>query len=246
LPDAAHALIASLDDPSALSAGETDFDWLFFTAGPGETTELAYRRTYIEGLQNALRAFGGGARRVLVTSSTAVYAQVDGERVDETSPTSPTHFSGRVLLEAESALWRARPDAVVLRLGGIYGPGRASMVESVRRGEATYVEGDESVVNRMHRDDCAGALAHLAELADGQRLYLGVDDEPTTRREVMTFIASRLGAPPPRAVTRAERPQRRSASNKRCSNERLRSSGYRLLYPTYREGYGAVIDRPID
>jgi len=246
LPDGAHALIASLDDPSALTAGETDFDWLFFTAGPGETTELAYRRTYIEGLQNALRAFGGGARRVLVTSSTAVYAQVDGERVDETSPTSPTHFSGRVLLEAESALWRARPDAVVLRLGGIYGPGRASMVESVRRGEATYVEGDESVVNRMHRDDCAGALAHLAELADGQRLYLGVDDEPATRREVLTFIASRLGAPPPQAVTREDRPRRRGASNKRCSNERLRSSGYRLLYPTYREGYGALIDRRID
>jgi nucleoside-diphosphate-sugar epimerase len=236
------AVRASLLDPASLTEHRRSYDWLFFTAGPDSISEEAYRQTFVRGLENALDAFATDSARIVLVSSTAVFAQTQGETVDESSPTTPKHFSGRVLLEAEALLWARRPDAVVLRLGGIYGPGRASMLDAVRRGAATWVEGEESLVNRFHRDDCAGALAHLGRLAKPERLYLGVDNEPASRREVLSFIADVIGAPPPRPVPRPTEPRRRPATNKRCDNARLVGSGYRLRYPTYREGYRSLIE----
>lgn len=241
LPPTIRPIAASLSESSTLRAHAMAFDWLFFTAGPDESTEAAYRLTYLQGLSSLLAVFGRDARRVLFTSSTAVYAQAGGEWVDEASETEPEHFSGRVLLEAEARLLELRPDATVLRLGGIYGPGRASLVEAVRRGDATYDSSDESWVNRMHRDDCALALAHLAGLEQPESLYLGVDDEPASRRQVLEFIAGELGSPAPRPATPGTRPRRRPASNKRCRNARLRASGYDLAFPSYRQGYRSII-----
>lgn len=232
---------ASLGDRKALGAHRRSLDWLFFTAGPDTVSEDAYRQTFIQGLENALNVFADETARVIFVSSTAVYAQTRGQWVDETSETTPTHFSGRVLLRAEALLAARRPDAIVLRLGGIYGPGRSRLVEAVRRGEATVFEGDDAFVNRFHRDDCAGALAHLAQLDEPDRVYLGVDAEPASRREVLGFIARELGAPPPRTGPAADRPRRRAATNKRCSNARLVSSGYVLRYPSYREGYRSLL-----
>lgn len=238
LPRAIRPIAASLLEPASLAAHRAPFDWLFFTAGSEGATEAAYRRTYLEALGNVIDVFGRDSGRALFTSSTAVYAPENGERVDELSPAEPTDFSGRVLLEAERLLGARHADAVVLRLGGIYGPGRASLLEAVLSGEARYDPEDPSPVNRFHRDDCAGALAHLAALDRPERLYLGVDDEPASRAEVVAFLAERLGVELPRALGDA---RRRGKSSKRCSNARLRASGYALAYPTYREGYGALV-----
>lgn len=240
LPRAIRPISASLLDRAELGRHRAPFDWLFFTAGADGRSEEAYRRIYVEALGNVLDVFGAGVRRAIFTSSTAVYAQREGERVDELSPAEPTDFGGRTLLEAERLVTERHPDATVLRLGGIYGPGRASLVDAVRSGEARFDPADTSVVNRFHRDDCAGALAHLAELASPERLYLGVDDEPAPRAEVIAFLAARLGVGLPRAQPGGG--VRRSASNKRCSNARLRASGYELVYPTYRAGYGALVE----
>jgi len=241
-PRGVTAVRASLLRPEELTPQRRRYDWLFFTAGPDAISEEAYRQTFVRGLGNVLDAFGDDSARVVLVSSTAVYGQTSGEAVDETSVTEPTHFSGKVLLEAEALLAERRRDAVVLRLGGIYGPGRSSMLDAVRRGAATWVEGEESVVNRFHRDDCAGALLHLACLDSPDRVYLGVDDAPASRREVLAFIAAEVGAPPPRAVPRPSEPRRRAMTHKRCSNARLVASGYRLRYPTYREGYRSLIE----
>lgn len=236
-----HPFAADLLDAKALARIEGRFDAVVFTAGPSETSAEAYRRTYLEGLASVLDAFADRAGRVLFTSSTAVYAQSDGSWVDESSPAEASHFSGATLVEAEALLSRSHPTSVALRLGGIYGPGRAGLIESVRRGDATYSPLDEKWVNRIHRDDCARALAHLIELEHPERVYLGVDSEPASRREVLEFISLTLGvpAPTPRAP-RAESP-RRGGSHKRCSNARLLRSGFSLIHPSYREGYAAVL-----
>lgn len=241
LPRGLVPVVADLLDPSSLDALSGELDAVVFAAGPGESTREAYRRTYLVGLENLLNAVGHRARRVLFTSSTAVYAQSDGGWVDETSPATSTHFSGATLLEAEARLLERCPGAVVLRLGGIYGPGRASMVEAIRRGDASYFAGDTHFVNRFHRDDCAGALLHLLDCSEPESIYLGVDDEPTPRRDVMQWIAEQLGAPPPRAIEHEAPNPRRGGGHKRCSNARLRATGYALRYPTYRQGYAAVI-----
>jgi len=242
LPQSVTPISADLTDRAALGGIGGKLDALVFSAGPGESTPEAYRRTYVHTLGCVLDAFAERARRVLFVSSTAVYAQADGGWVDESSPAAATHFSGATLLEAEALLHARRPDAVVLRLGGIYGPGRASLVAALARGEATLGPGDEHFVNRFHREDCAGALAFLVDLAEPARLYLGVDDEPASRREVMSYIAARLGVPSPSPSAETVTRPRRGGSHKRCSNARLRAAGYVLTYPTYREGYAALVD----
>ncbi|MBA4115847.1 MAG: hypothetical protein H0X71_05290, partial [Rubrobacter sp.] len=108
--------------------------------------------------------------------------------------------------------------------------------------------------NRIHRDDCAGALRHLILLSNPDPIYLGVDPEPATLHTIAKWFATRPGVTPgqpsaPARSTSQNRPREtsRSASrfrtNKRCSNALLIHSGYRFLYPTFREGFTALLPK---
>lgn len=242
LPREIVPVAADLADPRTLAA-LPDADAVVYAASAGEHSEAAYRAAYVDGLANliaALAAGGRAPRRLLFVSSTAVYAQESGEWVDEESPAEPEHWSGRILLEAEALARRCAPEAVVVRCGGIYGPGRTRLVDRARRG-ATYPAGAPRWTNRIHRDDCAGVLAHLLRLPNPEPLYLGVDDEPASLEEVLRWLAARVGAPEPCAVAASDDDARHERSNKRCSNARLRASGYAFRFPTFREGYAALI-----
>lgn len=212
-------------------------DRLYYLATPGAYQDEAYRQAYVIGLQNLLAALPHAPRRLVLVSSTSVYGQLDGEWVDENSPTAPRSFAGRRLLQAEDLAGQC-PGAVVVRFGGIYGPGRQRMLDKVRRGEPC-VAAPPYYTNRIHREDCIGVLAHLGRADVPPGLYLAVDDEPCTQCELMDWLAQRMQLP---------RPERRSdpaggvrGSNKRCRNDRLKATGYRLLYPSYREGYDALL-----
>ena len=82
-------------------------------------------------------------------------------------------------------------------------------------------------------------MAHLLTLPTPEPLYLGVDDAPVTLCEVLQWLAEELGVAGP--SNNADAPAARLRSNKRCDNARLRASGYRLRYPSYREGYRALL-----
>ena len=102
----------------------------------------------------------------------------------------------------------------------------------------------------IHRDDCAGVLRHLLGLEAPEPCYVAVDDEPAERREVLAWLARRLGvpAPAPAAGPRAEDSGAAEAGRgggglgKRCRNARLVASGYRFRFPSFREGYAALLD----
>jgi nucleoside-diphosphate-sugar epimerase len=235
---------ADLLDPASLRGLPDGLATVFYTAAAGRGGEGSYRAVYVEGVRNLLDALARQSvapRRIFFTSSTAVYGQSDGEWVDESSPTLPVDFRGRVLLEGERLLAEGPLAATVVRLGGIYGPGRTRLVESVRAGTARLAPGGPHYTNRIHRDDCAGALRHLAELAGPAGLYLGVDDEPADRAEVLRWLAERLGVPAPRVEADADATADARGGSKRCSNARLRAAGYELRYPTFREGYAALM-----
>lgn len=256
LPRGVVPLAADLAEPGSLDAALDAMgdppDVVVYAAAADRGDDEAYRRAYVEGLRNvvaSLRARRARVARLFFTSSTAVYAQDDGAWVDEESDAAPRDFRGRRMLEAEGVLAASGFAATALRLGGIYGPGRTRLVESVRSGRAVIRPGPPRYGNRIHRDDAAGALAHLAERAlAGEALaprYLGVDDEPADEAVVLRWIASRLGvAAPPVAADAAagEASARRRPGSKRCSNARLRAAGYAFRYPTFREGYAALID----
>ena len=95
--------------------------------------------------------------------------------------------------------------------------------------------------NRIHRDDCAGALRHLMNLENPDSIYLAVDNEPAEERAVLLWLAGVMGSPEPREAEKAEA-SKRPRGNKRCRNARLVQSGYTFRYPTFREGYSAVLE----
>jgi nucleoside-diphosphate-sugar epimerase len=237
-------LAADLTAPETLQDLPPALDVVFYTAAPNGSDEAAYRAVYVDGLRHLLEALvrqHQSPRRILLTSSTAVYAQSTGEWVDEASPTEPQHFTGRRVLEGERLLLDGPFPATVLRLGGIYGPGRTSLIGRVRQGLATCRDGPPLYTNRIHRDDCAGALQHLMALPQPDSRYIGVDHEPADYCDVLRWLAAQLGAPPPPVETATNPDTRRHRTNKRCRNTKLVASGYVFRYPTFRAGYVALL-----
>ncbi len=238
LPPGVHPVAADLAAPDLPALPVVDA--LVYTASAGGRTEEAYRTIYVDGLRRVierLEASGSALERVIFTSSTAVYGQTGGEWVDETSATEPASFSGRILLEAEAVAIAHGRHGVALRLAGIYGPGRTRLVRQVFEDQPSDSP-DDAFGNRIHVDDCAGALAHLLELPSPAAVYCGVDDAPVPLGEVRDHLAAALGVARQRnrSHTGTER------GHKRVSNARLVGSGYALSVPTYREGYGPVVE----
>ena len=161
--------------------------------------------------------------------------------MDERSPTEPETFSGQRLLEGEALVREAETESIVFRCAGIYGPGRRYTIETFLAGEVRLDGGAPNYTNRIHRDDVAGALAHLLELEAPEEIYLGVDHDPSSRDDVWRWLAVATERPiPPKRE--GEAPPRRHGGNKRCRNDRLVNAGYEFRYPSFREGFRALIE----
>lgn len=228
-----------VEDP--LEARLPRVDRVVYAVAAEGRREDAYRRAYVKGLTRLLQALegrGDAVDRFIFVSSTAVYGDSAGGWVDETTPCVPDSFRGSTVLEGEEIVLASSVPGLVLRLGGIYGPGRTRLLDRVRGGEARCPGDGPIWSNRIHRDDCAGALVHLLRIPEPRPRYLGVDDEPTPLCQVYRELAEMVGAPEPRVDPVTTRVR----SNKRCSNRLLRESGYRFRFPTFREGYRAMVE----
>lgn len=218
-------------------------DYLVYSATATERNEAGYQAAYVEGLKHTLswlKQHNQQPKHLLFVSSSGVYMQQDGEWVDENSPAESTIFSGRVMLQAEQVALHSGLPASVVRLTGIYGPGREWLLGQVRKGYRVAVN-PPLYGNRIHADDAAGLLAFLLEAADqGKTLddcYIGVDNAPAPLAEVVDWLRERLG------VTEwAEEASVRRAGSKRCSNARAKALGWEPRYPSYREGYAAILE----
>jgi len=245
LPSSIRPFVADLTVPETLEALPPGLDFVFYTASADASDDDSYRAAYVEGLHNLLSALGDQCQqllRVFFTSSTGVYAQSSGAWVDETSPTEPAEFSGIRVLEGERLLLGGLFPATVLRLGGIYGPGRTRLIDRVRRGLAVCTDGPPLYANRIHPDDCAGALHFLMNVDQPDQIYIGVDHEPAEQCEVLRWLAAQLGVSPPGVEPPSGSEVRRHQSNKRCRNAKLVASGYVFRYSSFRDGYMALLD----
>src|SRR4051794_12365321 len=108
-------------------------DAVVYAVGMDRSAGVSMRAVYVDGLANVLATLQGMPRFVYV-SSTSIYGPISGE-VDERTTPMPTDDAGQVILDAEATLRRHRPDAVVLRFAGIYGPGRLIRAAALRSGE---------------------------------------------------------------------------------------------------------------
>jgi nucleoside-diphosphate-sugar epimerase len=243
LPPAIEGVAADLGAPN-LPPVPADTTAVVIAVAADSPTEDAYLSAYVRGVANVLDALERDAvrpGRVLFVSSTAVYGDAGGGWVDEATPPAPGGFSGRILVEAEELL-HARfagtgTTGVALRLGGIYGPGRTRLIDQVRSGSA-IVPDVPRYTNRIHRDDAASAIVHLATMpAAPAPAYVGVDDDPADLGAVLRFLAAELGLDEPPVGDAG--PAR--GGNKRCSNKALRGTGFDFAFPSFREGYRDIL-----
>ena len=180
---------------------------------------------------------------VAYLSTTGVYGDRGGDTVSEDSDLRPGSDRARRRVLAERQWQPYRPH--IFRLPGIYGPGR-SQIEAVLDGSARRIIKPGQVFSRMHVDDIAGILAASMARPHPGRVYNVADDEPCAPQDIVTFAAGLLGvAPPPEVPIEAANLSAMARSfyydSKRVSNARIKAElGYRLKYPTYREGLTAI------
>lgn len=188
-------------------------------------------------------------QRILYLSTIGVYGDHGGAWVDESAPPTPLSERSKVRVQAEknwSALGRDPSKVVhVLRLAGIYGPGRNPLVNLATGKAHRYVKPGQ-VFNRIHVADIAAACAALVAHDGPGDVWNVTDDEPAPPQDVVTFAATTMGVTPPPEqdfATAELSPMARSfyGENKRCANGKIRSElGLALAYPTYRDGIAAL------
>jgi hypothetical protein len=205
-----------------------------------------------------LRTFAGEfghARRlcaIVYLSTVGVYGDHGGAWVDEETPAAPASPRARNRRAAEQA-WQdfGKSQGVpvaILRLAGIYGPGRNAFTQ-ISRGDARRIVKPGQVFTRVHVDDITQAIdAALAQRAGG--IFNVADDEPAPPGEPLTFAAGLLGVPPPPEIPYEDAAPSLSPMAKsfwqecrRVKNDKLkRELGVSLRYPTYREGLRALFE----
>ena len=196
----------------------------------------------------------GRLRWIGYFSTTGIYGDRAGGWVDETTPPDPGSTRARRRIDAEQAWAALARDATggvidLLRIAGIYGPGRSAF-DSLRAGNARRITAPGHCFGRIHRDDIAGAtFAALQHPPAGRRVLNLADDLPEESAVVTAYAAGLLGVPVPGARPLAEAwitmsPMARSFW---ADNRKVRSAvtqqvlGYRWRYPTYKEGLAAVL-----
>ena len=220
----------AFDDSGAVRLALADADQVLSSVPPGG-----------EGIDPVLASYGAdlGGKGLIYLSSTGVYGDCGGAWVDESAPTG----TGRRTARAEAdAAWLER-GARVLRLPGIYGPGRSAL-ERVESGTAHRIDLPDQVFSRVHVDDIVSAAVLALAVPGGA--YNVADDLPCSQNAVIEEACRLLRLEPPPLLSLDQAglsPQARAfyAENRRVSNRKARRElGWKPRYPSYREGLAAL------
>jgi len=254
-----HFIAADLSEKKPLTEAlseqlNTGVDYLIYCLTPSERDEASYRQTYLNGLQNILETIPKPSRleRIFFVSSSSVYHQDDSSWVDEQSLCQPNQFSGQIILEAEKFLQESAYASSVIRFTGIYGGSRRHLIKQVQKSAEQHspiLSSASQLSNRIHEDDCVGFLAHLLRQANQgnklENLYLATDSCPVELNEVIEWLAHYLDIKiPTNTSSNKTAGIKRRGGNKKCRNTQMLKSGYVLRFPSYRQGYQAMLEMP--
>lgn len=251
-------------------AGGADFVLNCVSSGGGGLA--GYERSYLGGMKSivAWAAARGGLGTLVYTSSTSVYPQDGGVRVDETAQTEGGGERARVLVAAEETLRSAaaqeaggsaaprsgkwigegvRPAAAspfarwfILRLAGIYGPGRHHLLDQVRAGEVAGC-GDHHL-NLIHLEDIGAAIwaAFGAPPAIRNEILNLADDGAAAKTAITSWIAAQLGLAPPRFTGEPAAGRRAVTPDRIIANAKAKALlGWAPRYRSFREGYAPLL-----
>jgi nucleoside-diphosphate-sugar epimerase len=216
---------------------------VLFAVGYDRSGEKSMTDVYADGITNVLAALPPDTGRLIYISTTGVYGPADGGWVDEVTAPDPRRDGGRASLAAEERI-AAHPlgqRSLILRLAGIYGPGRVPFIHELRAGEPIAAPAS-GWLNLIHVDDAVEAAIAASELepfGDGPRVYCVSDGVPVERGEFYSEVARQIGAQPPRFVEPDPTSPRaaRAEANRRINNARMLADlRVTLTYPDYRAG----------
>jgi nucleoside-diphosphate-sugar epimerase len=239
-------IIGDVTNPASLKlpAAET----VVFAVGFDRHAGKPIEEVYVQGLRNVLAALPQPPQRFIYVSSTGVYGQTSGEVIDEDSECRPTREGGKACLAAEELLgcgqvadWTAA-NTMILRLAGIYGPGRIPRIEDIRAGRPIAAP-STGYLNLIHVEDAADIVLAVERLTP-PRLYVVSDGHPVERGEYYRELARLLDAPPPVFVPPPADAHvaARAGSDKRIHPARLlKELGITLRFPRYREGLAEIV-----
>ena len=224
---------------------------VYYMVPPGRpTSDPSPRKVVLGGIAHMVKQLRHArVRRAVLVSSTAVYAQQNGERVDADSPAEPTDERGQLLLAGEK-LWLDAGDAFhVVRLAGLYGPGRVIGLSGIQQG-APIVGDPEALLNVIHVEDAVALLLAVMRAESPGRIELGCDGHPIPRREYYTHLARLIEVAPPTlldADTAAKTLGLNAHRLRRASSKALdhiptcQRTGWSPRYATYKDGIEAAI-----
>jgi nucleoside-diphosphate-sugar epimerase len=248
--DGFGAIVGDVTQPESLRdlpSAET----VLFAVGYDRTSQSAgptIDEVYAAGMRNVLAALPANVGRFIYISTTGVYGPANGQWVDETTTPDPQRDGGQASLAAEQTL-AAHPvgaRGIILRLAGIYGPGRVPFLDKLRADEPIPAP-VAGYLNLIHVDDAVEVVLATEQFQSpnrGPRVYCVCDGSPVERGEYYSEVARQIGAPPPRFVEPEPDSPRalRAGSNRRVSNERMLSElRVTLMYPDYRAGLAAIL-----
>jgi nucleoside-diphosphate-sugar epimerase len=226
------------------------FDWVVNTVSSSQGGIEEYKQVYWQGTRHLLDWLAAAPpKKFVYTSSTSVYGQTDGSQVKESSPAEPAGETGRVLVATENLLLDAARGkqfpAIILRVAGIYGPGRGHLFLQYLKDEARMACPGEGLLNMIHRDDVVNCIIAALKNGHAGEVYNAVDDEPVPQIHFFRWLSETLGKNmPPFGGEPVLDGRKRAVTNKKVLNRKLKAElGYQFKYPTFRQGYTAEIQR---
>ncbi len=215
-------IVADVTNPTSLE-GLPQADSVLHCVGFDRSAAPNKREVYVAGLANVLSAVAGKSSRLIHISSTSVYGQHNGESVNESSVCEPNSEGGQICLEAENLVRDSELEWNILRLAGIYGPGRLlRRVEQIKSGEPIAGRPD-AFLNLIHVEDAVSVVdACFSEWTSG-RLLLVADGNTTTRRQYFGALAEHLSGPEP-TFDPTEVSRHTAGINKKCDTTLLRDT----------------------
>ena len=247
--DGLRPLVADVTRPKTLT-NLPPAQTVLFAVGYDRTASASILEVYAGGVKNVLAALSRDAGSFIYTSTIGVYGSAGGGWVDECTPTDPRREGGRASLAAEQEL-ASHPmgkQSAILRLAGLYGPGRIPHLAKLRAGEPIAAP-SEGWLNLIHIDDAASAVMAAESWltqnpGEGPHLFCVSGNEPVVRANFYRQVARQIGAEPPQFVAPdpASPAAERARASRRISNAKMRKQlGVQLVYPSHREGLAAIL-----
>ena len=239
-----QVVVDELDGGSWHDAIDANQDYVVNCVGSSSHDVQGYVKSYVEGQESIMKwSEKGSVGTFVYTSSSSVYPQTGRRLVDETASSDGVSELGGLLLAAEQFGFPGGDligRSFVLRLGGLYGPGRHLLLDSVRKGEELSGNGDR-VLNLIHRDDAVSAVFAVLGSPESNvgRIYNVTDGHHASRAEIVDWLSTKLGVETPSFAE----DDSEDHPNRKVSNDRIRDElDWTPSFPSFRSGYESFLD----